>query len=191
MTDTQLVKDFRNGDVQAFNKLVERWQHRIHRLAYRYFASHDDAMEITQKTFIKAFKKINTLDDVEKFSSWIYTIANNLCLDEVKRAGRRKASPLEILKTERITKSIASNPERSLQNSELGEILQHALNQLSFEQRIVVILKEYEELKFREIAEILDEPENTVKSRLYYGLKKLKDIFDQWNINLEALHYES
>ena len=191
MTDTQLVKEFRNGDIRAFNKLVERWQHRIHRLAYRYFSSHDDAMEITQKTFIRVYKKLDTLDDAEKFPSWIYRIANNLCLDEVKRAGRRKSSSLDVLKVERITKSVQANPEHSLQNSELGEILQHALNQLSAEQRIVVILKEYEGLKFREIAEILEEPENTVKSRMYYGLKKLKDIFNQWNINIEALNYES
>lgn len=191
MTDIQLVEKFRNGDIQAFNKLVKLWQHRIHRLAYRYFASHDEAMEVTQKTFIRAYKKLNTLENAEKFPSWIYRIANNLCLDELKRAGRRKSSPLDVVKNERITKSIASNPAQQLQNSELGEILQHALNQLPCEQRIVVILKEYEGLKFREISEILEEPENTVKSRMYYGLKKLRDIFEQWNINIEALNYES
>lgn len=191
MTDTQLVKEFRRGDVQAFNKLVERWQRRIHRLAYRYFASHDEAMEITQKTFIRAYKKLNTLDDIEKFSSWIYRIANNLCLDETKRAGRRRSASLETLTSEPLTKNIMADPERSLLQRELGKILQHALKQLPEEQRIVVILKEYEDLTFREVAEILEEPENTVKSRMYYGLKKLKKIFDQWNINKEELDYES
>lgn len=191
MTDTQLVRNFRNGDIQAFNKLVERWQHRIHRVAYRYFASHDEAKDITQKTFIRAYKKLNTLEDIDKFPSWIYRIANNLCLDETKRAGRRRSAPMESLKNDLLSKSIAADPERSLQQSELGKILQQALNRLPAEQRIVVILKEYEDLKFREIAEILEEPENTVKSRMYYGLKKLKEIFDQWNINKEALDYES
>lgn len=191
MTDTQLVENFRKGDIQAFNKLVERWQHRIHRVAYRYFASHDEAREITQKTFIRAYKKLNTLEEADKFPSWIYRIANNLCLDETKRAGRRRSAPLESVKNELLTKSVATDPERSLEKSELGKILQMALNRLPEEQRIVVILKEYEDLKFREIAEILEAPENTVKSRMYYGLKKLKEIFDQWNINKEALNYES
>ena len=191
MTDAQLVNNFRDGDIQAFNQLVERWQQRIHRLAYRYFSSHDEAMEITQKTFIKAYKRLHSLDDAEKFSPWIYRIANNLCRDEMRRAARRKSTRLDSLKSVRITNSIAANPEQSLRNSELGELLQQALSKLPYEQRIVVILKEYEELKFREIAEILEEPENTIKSRMYYGLKKLRGIFEQWNINMEELNYES
>ena len=86
--------------------------------------------------------------------------------------------------------SLIANPDRQIQQSQLGSILQLALNQLPAEQRIVVIMKEYEGLKFREIAEILEEPENTVKSRMYYGLKKLRTLFEQWNIELEALRYE-
>jgi len=191
MTDTQLVKNFCDGDIQAFNTLVERWQHRIHRVAYRYFSSHDEAKEITQKTFIRAYKKLGTLEEADKFPSWIYRIANNLCLDEAKRAGRRRSTSLESVKGELLARRSASDPERTLEQSELGEILQLALNRLPDEQRIVVILKEYEGLKFREIAEILEEPENTIKSRMYYGLKKLKEIFDQWNINKEAFDYES
>lgn len=190
MNDAKLVKAFRQGDINAFNELVERWQERIHRFAYRYFSSHDDAMEITQKTFIKAYRKLDTLEDVDKFSSWLYRIANNLCLDELKRAGRRKSSPMEALGKHPVAKGIADNPDRPIQQQELGSILQHALNQLPAEQRIVVVMKEYEGLKFREIADILEEPENTVKSRMYYGLTSLRNIFEQWNIEMEALHYE-
>lgn len=190
MNDAQLVEEFRGGNMDAFNALVERWQQRIHRFAYRYFSSHDEAMEITQKTFIKAYNKLNTLEDVEKFSSWIYRIANNLCLDEMKRAGRRRSTPMEALGQHPAAKSIAENPDLPIQQQELGSILQQALNQLPPEQRIVVIMKEYEGLKFREIADILDEPENTVKSRMYYGLTSLRSIFEQWNIEMEALYYE-
>jgi RNA polymerase sigma-70 factor (ECF subfamily) len=190
MTDAKLVENFRNGDIEAFNRLVNRWQQRIHRFAYRYFSSHDEATEITQKTFIRAYKKLNTLEDTEKFSAWIYRIANNLCLDETKRAGRRRSASMEALPNHPVAESLAANPDRHVQQSELGSILQIALNQLPAEQRIVVIMKEYEGLKFREIADILDEPENTVKSRMYYGLKKLRQLFEQWNIKLEALRYE-
>lgn len=190
MNDAQLVKEFRKGNIDAFNNLVEIWQQRIHRFAYRYFSSHDEAMEITQKTFIRAYKKLHTLEDAEKFSSWIYRIANNLCLDEMKRAGRKRSTSMEALQEHPAAKRVAEIPDRRLQQRELGSILQQALNQLPVEQRIVVIMKEYEGLKFREIAEILEEPENTVKSRMYYGLTSLRKIFDKWNIEMEALYYE-
>ncbi len=190
MTDAKLVKDFRNGDIEAFNRLVGRWQQRIHRFAYRYFASHDEAMEITQKTFITVYKKLNMLEDAERFSSWIYRIANNLCLDESNRAGRRRSAPMEALSRHPIAENRSANPDQKIQQDQLGSILQLALSQLPAKQRIVVIMKEYEGLTFREIADILDEPENTVKSRMYYGLKKLRQLFEQWNIELEALRYE-
>lgn len=190
MTDKQLVEEFRSGDIRAFNALVERWQQRIHRLAYRYFSSHDDAMEITQKTFIKAYKKINTLDDAHKFSSWLYRIANNLCLDETKRAGRKRTTSLEAISAHPGDQISDSNTEQIVHRRELGDLLQRALNQLPPEQRIVVIMKEYEGLKFWEIAEILEEPENTIKSRMYYGLNTLREIFDKWNIEKEAWNHE-
>jgi len=190
MNDAKLVENFRNGDMEAFNRLVKRWQQRIHRFAYRYFASHDEASEITQKTFIKAYKKLNTLENADKFSAWIYRIAKNLCLDETKRAGRRRSASMEALPKHPVAENLSSNPDQLVQQEDLESILQLALRQIPAEQRIVVIMKEYEGLKFREIAEVLGEPENTVKSRLYYGLKKLRTLFEQWNIELEALRYE-
>ncbi|MDZ7772625.1 MAG: RNA polymerase sigma factor [Balneolaceae bacterium] len=190
MNDAKLVEQFRGGDTRAFNRLVDRWQDRIHRFAYRYFASHDEAREITQKTFIRAYRKLNTLDDAEKFAAWIYRIANNLCLDEVKRAGRRRSASMRALGPDPIAEGLAANPERGIQQKQLEALLQQALSRLPDEQRVVVIMKEYEGLKFREIADILNEPENTVKSRMYYGLGKLRDIFDEWNIETEALYHE-
>lgn len=190
VTDAQLVEKFRSGDIEAFNTLVDRWQQRIHRFAYRFFCSHDEASEITQKTFIKAYKNLSSLKDAEKFSSWIYRIANNLCLDETKRAGRRRSAPMEMLSNDLIKQDIDENPEHQVTQQQLGKLLQQALNHLPNEQRIVVIMKEYEGLKFREIAEILDVPENTVKSRMYYGLTKLRDLFEKSNIEMEAYYYE-
>jgi RNA polymerase sigma-70 factor (ECF subfamily) len=190
MTDEQLVEEFRSGNIRAFNSLVERWQQRIHRLAYRYFSSHDEAMEITQRTFIKAYKKMHTLEDTRKFSSWLYRIANNLCLDEAKRAGRKRTTSLEAISAHPAINGDFAHPGQAMQQQELGYLLQRALNQLPPEQRVVVIMKEYEGLKFREIAEILEEPENTIKSRMYYGLKALKNIFEQWNIEMEAWNHE-
>lgn len=189
MEDAQLVNDFLGGNHQAFNKLVGRWQDRIHHFAYRYFASSDDAAEITQKTFIKAYQKLDSLDDAQKFGSWLYRIANNLCLDELKRAGRKRGTSLEALKTAPQAPAV-SGADSKLVRNEAIVLLHRALLQLPNEQRMVVIMKEYEGMTFPEIAEILDEPLNTVKSRLYYGLKALKKTFDSWNINKEVFNYE-
>lgn len=190
MEDARLVQDFMGGDAQAFNSLVQRWQTPIHRFAYRYFSNSDDAKEITQRTFVKAYQKIDTLSDAQKFSSWIYRIANNLCLDELKRAGRKRSAPLEALKSAE-TQPMAAAPDVDLTKNEATVLLNKALIQIPTEQRVVIIMKEYENLTFVEIAEILDEPVNTVKSRMYYGLKALKKIFNQWNLTKEAFDYES
>ena len=188
MNDEQLVLDFRGGNNRAFNLLVNRWQNRIHFFAYRFFANADDAAEVTQKTFIKAYQKIHTLEDADKFGTWIYRIANNLCLDELKRAGRKNGTSLEALKkAPEIEQSMA---DTRLMRSESILLLHKALLRIPVEQRVVVIMKEYEGLTFKEIAEILGEPENTVKSRLYYGLSTLKKIFDSWKINKEIFDYD-
>ncbi|MDR9365502.1 MAG: sigma-70 family RNA polymerase sigma factor [Balneolaceae bacterium] len=187
MDDSALVEQIQRVDQQAFTVLMERWQTRIHRFAFRFFADVDEASEITQKTFIKVYQKVDTLDEPGKFSSWIYRVANNLCLDELKRAGRRKSSPLEAW-VEQMEAS--QTPAKKLETKELGEVLQKALLTLPDEQRVVIILKEYEGMKFREIAEILEEPENTVKSRMYYGLKSLRRVLKKWNIQNEYLNHD-
>ncbi len=189
MDDTLLIKQVQNGNRAAYTQLVEKWHSKIYRFAYRFFADEDEAHDITQKTFIKTYQNVNTLKNPEKFSSWIYRIANNLCLDELKRAGRRKSTSLEayIEQSGRLEGDQIA-PDTDLQNKELGTILQRALLTLPDEQRTVIILKEYEGLKFREIADILEEPESTVKSRLYYGLKSTRRVLTHWNIKHDYLN---
>jgi RNA polymerase sigma-70 factor (ECF subfamily) len=189
MDEAVLIKQIQNGDNAAYSHLVEKWHSKIYRFAFRFFADEADAREITQKTFIKTFQGVSGLKDPEKFSSWIYRIANNLCLDELKRAGRRKSTSLEAyIEQTGPLEGDESAPDAILQNKELGTILQKALLTLPDEQRTVIILKEYEGLKFREIADILEEPESTVKSRLYYGLKSTRRVLTNWNIKHEYLN---
>ncbi len=191
MDEKLLIKQAQNGDNAAFRRLFELWHTKIYRFAYRFFADEDEASEITQKTFIKTYQNVSSLDDPGKFSPWIYRIANNLCLDELKRAGRRKSTSLESwLEQTGGAESDTITPDDLLQQKELGAIIQKALLTLPDEQRTVIILKEYEGLKFREIAEILEEPESTVKSRLYYGLKATRRVLQKWNIKHEYLNDE-
>lgn len=188
LEDAQLVQAFLAGNAQAFNTLVTRWQDRIHYFAYRYFANTDDAADVTQKTFIKAYQKIETLNDHNKFGSWLYRIAKNLCLDELRKTKRQNTISYDNIETtiDATAQSVSSKVETKLTQ----EIIHKALLKLPGNQRIVIIMKEYEGLTFDEIAEILDEPLSTVKSRLYYGLKRLRTIFEHWNIQKEDFKYE-
>jgi RNA polymerase sigma-70 factor, ECF subfamily len=188
MNDASLVEKFRNGDTHAFNLLVNRWQEPIFRFTYGYFGNISDSDDVTQKTFIKAYQKIESLKETEKFSAWLYRIANHLCIDQTRQNHRRESSLLENWKKNSETVSPIT-PEITLEKNELSLLIHKALLSIPDDQRTVIILKEYEGLKFREIAEILEESENTIKSRMYYGLKALRKVFKKWNIEKEALHY--
>lgn len=193
-----LVSAAKSGDVIAMNQLVKQWQKRIYNFAYKYFNDHDQAMEVTQKTFISMNKNLKTLKEEDRFKSWIYRITANYCHEEVRKQQKRWVFPFMKIQTKDETASIENtasatrheDPEKTYGNEELKTLLKKALATLPEEQRIVVIMKEYEGLKIREIAEIMDISDNTVKSRLYYALGSLKKLLDQWNINKETVHYE-
>jgi RNA polymerase sigma factor (sigma-70 family) len=157
------------------------------------------AMEVSQKTFISMHKNIAQLNDLSRFRSWMYTIAVNYCREELRKKKNKRSLSLSDLQpggereeSYRWEESGArhENPERQLRQSELSDILQKCLMELSEEQREVVIMKEYEGLKFREIAEALNISENTVKSRMYYGLDGLKKILEKNSITKETIGYE-
>jgi RNA polymerase sigma-70 factor (ECF subfamily) len=159
---------------------------------------HDMAMEISQKTFISMCKNLQALQDTARFKSWLYKIAVNYCREEARKKKVSRSLSFDVVwnrEAEDSPKWESSgqrydNPERQLQQTELSDILQAALFELNDEQREVVIMKEYEGLKFREIAEVLNISENTVKSRMYYGLDGLRKILVRKNINKDSIGYE-
>lgn len=185
----------RRGDQDACSKLVNLWHKRIYNYALKYIGSHDEAMDVTQKTFINMYRRISHLDEVEKFKPWLYRIASNVCHEEYRR--RKRVNNLFINKEDEDQKNqekkFFESPavELQLQQNDLNKLIQDGLQLLSEEQREVIIMKEYEGLKFREIAEILDVSENTVKSRLYYALSHLKQFLAERKITKEMLYYES
>jgi RNA polymerase sigma-70 factor (ECF subfamily) len=193
-----LITAARNGDSIALNQLVKQWYKRIYNFAFKYFSDHDQAMDVTQKTFISMSKNLKSLNEDARFKSWLYRIAANYCHEEARRQKSRWIFPFMKIDSSRDKSFIDSrqstqreaDPERALGNSELKVLLKKALAELPEEQRMVVIMKEYEGLKIREIAEAMDISENTVKSRLYYALGSLKKLLEQWNINKETIHYE-
>ncbi len=201
MSDRDLIEKFLSGNAEAFNTLVWRWQKIIFNFVWRDLGNRDEAHDVTQQVFIRVFRSLHKLKDRERFSTWIYQIAANLCRDVIKQRRRRKVLSLENMQ-EAGSAELATNdaftlmpesdqhPDRVVSRNQLRELLEKALQEIPAEQRVVVIMKEYQNLKFTEIAEILDAPVNTVKSRLYYGLNALKKVLARWDIDREVLSYE-
>jgi RNA polymerase sigma-70 factor (ECF subfamily) len=156
------------------------------------------AMEVTQRTFISMCKNLQALQDPARFKSWLYKIVVNYCREEARKKKGSRSLSFDVVwnrDAEDSPKWESSgqrydNPDRQLQQRELSDILHHALLELNDEQREIVIMKEYEGLKFREIAEVLNISENTVKSRMYYGLDGLRKILEKKNINKNTIGYE-
>jgi len=198
MTDAQLIIKFKNGDSNAFNTIVWRWQKRIFNFVLRYIGDREECFDICQQTFIRAYQNLHRLRDAERFSTWLYQIAINICRDEIRRRGRNRTFSLDgIIQNDRhektlpvITNDSRDHPEAETQNGSLRELLNKAMQELPEEQRVVVIMKEYQGLKFVEIADVLETSVNTVKSRMYYGLSALRKILKQWQINEESIRYE-
>lgn len=198
MHSDSLIIKAKEGDQNAQGKLVQLWYKRIYNFGYKFFMDHDLAMEVSQKTFISMCRNMAGLQDTSRFKSWLYKIAVNYCREEArKRKGSRSLS-FEVVWNREAEESPRwessgqrhDSPERQLHHTELAEILQQALFELSEEQREVVIMKEYEGLKFREIADVLNISENTAKSRMYYGLDALRKILEKKNLDKDIIGYE-
>jgi len=196
--DTQLINDFLNGDVNSFNRLAWRWQDRLYRFAYRYLLNEDDAKEVVQMALIKTYKNLKKLQNPERFSSWVFQITVNLCKDHLKNPSRNRFVSLDEevstddgrQQTRQELMAIDVDPENDIHLRDIGDIVKKTIARLPDEQRIVIIMKEYQGLKFKEIAEILDCPINTVKSRMYYGLQQMHKILKSFNIDKEVLFNE-
>jgi len=180
-----LIEKSRNGDNHAFGKLVGLWFKRIYNFSVKYFGDHDLAMEATQRTFITVHQKIGGLRDVKSFQYWLYKVAMNQCHEEDRRQKRRRWFSIFQPDVVKNIEEVGFNPQVEFQQRELEEILNHMLKTLPEDQKTVIIMKEYEGMKFREIADILGISENTAKSRLYYGLKNLRKEMDDKGLNID------
>ena len=192
VTDEALIIAFLNGDTQAFNTLVTRWQKPIYNFVLRYASDPDNADDLTQQTFIRAYQGLRKLDKPTRFSSWLYRIALNAARD-AGRANQRHSmvSTSDEAVSNELRVPSYSHPDQLAHRRDLRDVLSRALQEIPEEQRVVVIMKEYQGLKFREIADVMELPINTVKSRLYYGLKTLRKLFEQWNVTKEVVWYDA
>ena len=176
-TDEIIVERALTGDAEAFGELVRRWERRIFALTYGMLGREEDARDATQETFLAAFRSLRNFRGEAKVSSWLHRIAVNQCISRQRRAKVRSESALE---DEQETNAgsfampLSYSPAHVAEGREETAAVRRAINSLPVELRQVVVMKEFEELTFREIADVLDLPLSTVKSRLYTALKQLQ-----------------
>lgn len=175
--DNQVVKEVLTGNIQAFGIIIKKYQNPIFNLAMRMVKDYDDAKDITQNTFIKAYSKLTSFDNDQVFFSWIYRIAVNESLNSIK-----SKKSFNYLDDEKF--SISDSPDDSFVRNELYKSVNDAILELSPEYRTVIILKHLNGLSYQEISEITGITEEKVKSRLFTARKRLKDLLEK-NSELE------
>ncbi|HWS85744.1 MAG TPA: sigma-70 family RNA polymerase sigma factor [Pyrinomonadaceae bacterium] len=177
-TDEQLVERALAGDGDAFGEVVRRWERKIYALAYGITGSVEEARDATQETFINAYRNLPRFRGEAQVSSWLHRIAVNQCITRQRRARVRAETALdeevEAGREQFISTGREASPAHASESKQRAEAVRRAVDSLPQELREVVLMKEFEELTFQEIADALQIPLSTVKSRLYTALKQLR-----------------
>jgi RNA polymerase sigma-70 factor (ECF subfamily) len=174
-SDEELVERFQNGERSAFDVLVRRWDRKIQGAIYRLMGPGEDVRDLSQEALLKAYRGLGTFKKEARFSSWLYQIALNVCRDRMRRVrGRSTLSFEELPESGEIPGDTGPSALELIESRDLSRRVAAAVAALPEEQREVVVLKEYQGLTFLEIAEALDLPLSTVKTRLYRGLGQLR-----------------
>ncbi|MBM7606659.1 RNA polymerase sigma factor SigW [Metabacillus litoralis] len=173
------IKQVKKGDQNAFAEIVDLYKDKIYQLCYRMLGNAHEAEDIAQEAFIRSYVNIHTYDMNKKFSTWLYRIATNLCIDRIRKKKPDYYLDAEISGTEGLTmySQVASQdalPEEELETIELQETIQKEILKLPDKYRTVIVLKYIDELSLIEISEILDIPVGTVKTRIHRGREALR-----------------
>ena len=164
LSDSEAIKAVKAGDREAYKAIVERYMRRAYGIAITFVRDPQDALDVSQTAFIRAYRNLKRFDAARPFFPWFYRILRNICLDHLKRARRAREIPLEdvtILSVE-------------AQDHEMKQMLWQAIEDLPLEQREAVVLRYFEDMSYKEIAETLDKPVGTVMSSLYYAKRRLR-----------------
>jgi RNA polymerase sigma-70 factor (ECF subfamily) len=167
--DSRLAVRAARGDRRAFEDIVRKYERLVFNVAYRIVKNHEDAADITQTVFLKIYRKINQYDPRYRFFSWLYRITVNECINFLKKRRRE----VDVDDDRVVSRTSAWDP---ITQGEKSDFLDTALAVLKLDYRVVIVLKYFLELSYKEISDIVGVPEKTVKSRLFTGRQLLRDI---------------
>lgn len=189
-SDRQLVEKARKGDSKAFEVLVKRYERRAYAVAYGMLRNGDDAQDVAQEGFIKAYRYLDRFKGSSSFYTWLYRIVVNLCIDHLRKRSRvtqveyddrlRRPEGGAEAGAELKPSTLDSNPRRSLARRELTEQIQEGLDSLSDKHRAVIILRELEGLSYKEMAEVMKCSKGTIMSRLFHARRKLQEYLREY-----------
>jgi len=181
LNDEKLVRSAQRGDMDAFEELVARHRDKIYARAFSMMRSEDEALDVSQEAWVKGWQRLKQFQGESSFVTWMTRIVINLCLDQLRKQKRQKAESIEQLAedaggVERQMPVVTTNPTEGLERRELRARIDRALNQLSYEHRTVLILHEFEELEYKEIAKRMQCSIGTVMSRLFYARRRMANL---------------
>ena len=188
-SDLTLVEECRGGDATAFDELVRRYKDCVYNVVYRFVGNHEDALDVCQEVFMRAYRGIAGFRGSAKVYTWLYSIAANLARNQLRdggRKGRDKGMSLDALEEAgaqgRSNPSIMApqqTPRAAAEHRELDEMLQRCLNELPDHYRMAFVLRTFDDLSYEEIAESLGCPTGTVKSRINQARKMLRERLEE------------
>lgn len=176
--DPALVRAAQQGDMEAFEELVGRHRDKIFARAYSMMRNEEESIDLSQEAWVKGWQRLRQFQGEASFGTWMTRIVINLCLDQLRRQKRQRAESIEELDeesggVERQMPVVNVNPTSGLERAELRQRIDRALGQLSYEHRTVLVLHEFEEMEYKEIARTMGCSIGTVMSRLFYARRKL------------------
>ena len=183
LDDGELMQKIMEGDMRAFDVLVRRWEHQLFNLIYRIVGDFETSKDIRQEVLMRVYQAAKRYRPRSQFKAWLYRIAVNCSINELRKRERSQMIPLTMLYQNRngeqqpfasILPDPNPGPDELIQQNEIAECIWDALRRLPDEQRIVVVLRHYEGMKFQQIASLLNCPLGTVKSRMHHGLERLR-----------------
>jgi len=181
--DEGLVKAAQKGDMQAFEELVARHRDKIYARAYSMMRNEEEAVDLSQEAWVKAWQRLKQFQGESSFSTWMTRIVINLCLDQLRRQKRHRAESIEAMDeesggVERQMPVVIVNPTERLERGELRKRIDEALGQLTYAHRTVLVLHEFEEMEYKEIAKTMNCSIGTVMSRLFYARRKMAALLN-------------